>query len=123
MTRILPALILVAAILSFSAAASASVEALPPALQSQEAELEARHKAGLEEFFTALDEDCDAWDVRNQTYVPVRTLPTSPKLFRIESRVIAQCLREELWYCHSSFTADGTYRYTDCEVDAPLFDE
>lgn len=105
------------------APAFAVIEGLPAGLGHLETKLSTEHEKGLEFFFTGLKEDCETWDILNTEYkdIPVRT--GMPKLLRIESRVVASCLRQELWYCHSSFTEDGVHRYTDCETDSPVFDE
>lgn len=103
--------------------ANAKVAGLPPQLQSLETQIETAHEAGLSHFFEKLNEDCDSLDILNSDYQRVKTLPASPNLFRIESRVVASCQRQELWFCHSSFLADGTYRFTDCETDSPTFDQ
>lgn len=105
------------------ALAQARIEKLPPGLQSQEERLEVGHREGIEDFFMAQNEDCDAWDVLDLAYTDVRTSRGAPPMFRLESRVRASCLRQEVWFCYSSYLADGTYRYTDCEVDVPLYEE
>ncbi len=109
--------------LTFVAPAVAAIDGLPGGLDHLETTLSTEHEKGLEEFFTRLNEDCDSWDVLNTEYKDVPARTGMPKLLRIESRVLASCLRQEMWYCHSSFTEDGARRYTECETDRPLFDE
>lgn len=101
----------------------ASINGLPPSRAHLEESIEKAHAQGVEDFFTATGEDCESWEIQNQDYLSSPATSLVPELFRVESRVLASCLRQEIYFCHSSFTEDGTYRYTDCEVDTPLHDE
>lgn len=107
----------------FTVLAHAQVDGLPADLQNQQSQIEQAHLAGLNLFFEKLDQDCDSLNVLQAEYKNVKTQPISAKLFRIESTVVASCERRETWFCYSSFTADGTYRFTDCETDAPAVDQ
>lgn len=106
-----------------SFAAGAKLKKLPPNLQRIQGQLEREHEQGINQFFKSLNESCDTIDILNNVYAPVKNAAGTPALFRVESRVFASCLQQDIWYCYSSFTKEGTYRYTNCETDGPLFEE
>lgn len=113
---------------AFSPAALAAVESLPASLTSSVALIEKAHQTGINEYFKNLNEVCDNLQTLNVKYQEARLAPGSALLFRIESRVLASCDKQEVYYCQSIFSRDPTkrtvsFQSTGCENDSLLIDE
>lgn len=119
-------LILLVGIFGAGLQALAKIDSLPPALSGVETEIEKAHNAGVAAFFKELNQDCDSLDVLHMNFRAIKRPQGTPQLFRIESRVLASCERQDIWFCDSSFTLAPqsiVYNQTNCEVDGPEFED
>lgn len=128
MRKFILCLISCVSVSAFATIAKADIKSLPAALKSSAAVIETSHNSGVGVFFRSLEEDCDSPMVLDNKFIRTNPRPGAIALFRVESRVEASCLRREIWHCRSVFEGSGqnakfTYKYTDCETDAPLIED